>query len=193
MKKTLGGDRLGSGKKMEVDLHGYSRSTHDLGYIWRSTMAAGTLVPFISELALPGDTFDIDLDIDVKTHPTIGPLFGSYKVQLDIFQAPIRLYNAYLHNNQLGIGLNMSKIKLPVMRLEAKATPLNTTQNDISNSQINQSCILAYLGIRGVGLINEGDANQTRDFNAVPYLAYWEIYKNYYANKQETNGYNIRS
>ena len=59
MKKTLGGDRLGSGKKMTVDFHGYERSTHDLSYLWRSTMAAGTLVPFMSEIALPGDTFDI--------------------------------------------------------------------------------------------------------------------------------------
>ena len=41
--KTLGGDRLGSGKKQKISMHGYERSTHDLGYIWRSTMACGTL------------------------------------------------------------------------------------------------------------------------------------------------------
>ena len=82
MQKTLGGDRLGSGKKMQVDLHNYERSTHDLGYLWRSTMSAGTLVPFMSQVALPGDTFDINLNCDIKTHPTIGPLFGSYKVRV---------------------------------------------------------------------------------------------------------------
>ena len=57
-KVNLGGDRLVSGAKMDVTLHGYSRSTHDLSYIWRSTMAAGTLVPYETH-CLPSDTFDI--------------------------------------------------------------------------------------------------------------------------------------
>ena len=74
MKKTLGGARLGSGNKMQVNLHNYGRSTHDLSYLWRSTMAPGTLVPFIHEIALPGDTFDIHLNCDAKTHPTVGPI-----------------------------------------------------------------------------------------------------------------------
>lgn len=184
MEKTLGGDRLGSGKKQKVHLHGYGRSTHDLGYIWRSTMSAGTLVPFMSEVALPGDTFDIELDCDVKTHPTIGPLFGSYKVQLDLFAIPVRLYNNILHNNALNVGRRMKDVLLPQIRLEATALPDDT--EDYDNSQINPSSILAYLGIRGIGA-PETDGN-TRRFNAVPILAYWDIYKNYYANKQEEIG-----
>jgi len=184
MQKTLGGDRLGSGKKQKVELHNYERSTHDLGYLWRSTMSAGTLVPFLSEVALPGDTFDIKLDCDIKTHPTVGPLFGSYKVQLDIFLAPIRLYNSGLHNNMLGIGRKMSDIAFPVIPLEAPV--FNEDAPDIDNQQINPSCLLSYLGIRGIGRTT-GDP-QTRYFNAIPILAYWEIYKNYYANKQEEKG-----
>ena len=90
MKTTLGGDRLGSGGKQVYTDDTYHRSTHDMSYVWRSSMAAGTLVPFLSEVALPGDTFEIDLDIDVMTLPTIGPLFGSYKVQLDVFECPER-------------------------------------------------------------------------------------------------------
>ena len=99
MKVTLGGDRVGSGNKMKVDLHHYERSTHDLGYLWRNTQSPGTLVPFLKVLALPGDTFDIDLNIYTMTHPTVGQLFGSFKEQLDLFSIPIRLYNAKLHNN----------------------------------------------------------------------------------------------
>jgi hypothetical protein len=83
MKTTIGGDRLGSGNKQNVSLRNYERSTHDLGYTWRSSMAAGTLVPFMNYVALPGDSFDIDLDVDVLTLPTVGPLFGSFKVQLE--------------------------------------------------------------------------------------------------------------
>lgn len=184
MRKTLGGERLGAGKKMKVDLKTYDRSTHDLSYLWRSTMAPGTLVPFLVELGLPGDTFDIDLDCIVKTHPTIGPLFGSYKVQLDVLTADIRLYQGQLHNNKLKIGLKMSDIKLPQMTINAP-TPVFTKPLD--NQQINPSCIFSYLNIRGIGRI-EGATTSYRSFNAVPYLAYWDIYKNYYANKQEEYG-----
>ena len=89
MKVAIGGDRLGSGNKENVSMKNYERSTHDLSQVWRSSMAAGTLVPFMKELALPGDTFDIDLNAQVLTLPTIGPLFGNFKVQLDVFVVPI--------------------------------------------------------------------------------------------------------
>ena len=169
MEVTIGGQRLGSGNKNKVHLRNYERSTHDIGYVWRSTMAAGTLVPFMSEVALPGDTFDIDLNCDVLTHPTIGPLFGSYKVQLDIFQIPIRLYQGKLHMNMLGIGMEMNTIKLPQISIEAD--PIDIKQ-PIDNQQINPSCILSYLNIRGLG---SGTADTvageklTRNFNAIPY------------------------
>ena len=186
MQKTLGGDRLGSGNKNKVYMHNYERSTHDLSYIWKSTMAAGTLVPFMSEVALPGDTFDIVHDVDGLTHPTIGPLFGSYKIQLDVFQVPIRLYQGKLHMNMLGIGMDMSKVALPTMLV--RGAGLEKTKV-LDNQQINSSAILSYLGIRGVGYDNTNiDVVTQRYFNAVPYLGYWDIYKNYYANKQEEIG-----
>jgi hypothetical protein len=190
MEKTLGGDRLGSGKKMKVAMRNYERSTHDLGYIWRSTMAPGTLVPFMKKVALPGDTFDINLEADVKTHPTLGPLFGSFKLQLDVFMAPIRLYQAALHNNKLGIGLDMDKIKLPNIEIQTKPIDPNSNQA-IENQQISQSSLLAYLGIRGNGYNADPNSQAgatVRTYNGVPILAYWDIYKNYYANKQEGFG-----
>ena len=181
-KKTLGGDRLGSGKKMLVDLQGYDRSNQDLSFVMRTTASPGTLVPFLCKVALPGDTWDIDLAAEIMTLPTIGPLFGSFKVQLDVFEVPIRLYNSYLHNNKIGIGLSMDKVKLPQIELTA---PGATGQpDDLDNCQINPSCLLAYLGIRGVGY-NEVGTPATRQFNATAILAYWDIVKNYYANKQE--------
>lgn len=190
---TLGGDRLGSGKRQKVELKGYERSTQDLSYAMRTTMSAGTLVPFLCKVGLPGDTWDIDLQCDIKTLPTVGPLFGSYKVQLDIFQAPMRLYNAQLHNNKLGIGKDMSRVKFPVMTL--KVDPTLTWDNaNPDNAQVNPSCILSYLGIRGVGTNVGGDAGDgllERDFQAQPLLMYWDTVKNFYANKQEDDAYVI--
>ena len=189
MKTQLGGDRLGSGNKQEISMRNFERSSHDLGYVWRSSMSSGTLVPFLSEVALPGDSFDIELSADVKTLPTVGPLFGSYKVQMDVFQCPIRLYQGKLHMNMLNIGMDMSAIKLPQLQLSAKYDP---TEGD--NQQINSSCILSYLNIRGLGRPEDPEEPVVyRNFNALPFLSYWDVYKQYYANKQEERGYVIHN
>ena len=189
MKTTIGGDRLGSGNKQQVDLRTYSRSSHDQGFLFRTTMSPGTLVPIMTEVGLPGSTFDIDLRASVMTHPTVGPLFGSYKLQIDYFKVPVRLYQAQLHNNKVRVGLSMQDVKLPQLEIKA-SDPDFTLPLDIDNCQINPSCLLSYLDIRGVGFTDQQTANKdvVRQFNAIPYLGYWDIYKNYYANKQEETG-----
>ena len=188
MKKTIGGDRLGAGKKMKVDLHNYGRSTHNLARAWRSSMAPGTLVPFLVEPSLNGDTFDIDINTLVRTLPTNGPLFGSFKLQIDIFEAPIRLYQAMLHNNASKIGMDMSKVRMPVIEVTGRNLTDGLTE-DVNQKQISQSSLLAYLGMRGLGRDpNAENMTIQRRFNAVPYFMYWDIYKNYYANKQEEIG-----
>lgn len=185
--KTIGGNRLGSGNKMNVHLHGYGRSSHNLGRAWRSTMAPGTLVPFLVEPTLPGDTFEIDLTTLIRTMPTNGPVFGSFKLQMDVFTCPMRLYNAQLHNNALGIGLNMEKVIFP--KLEITGNNIRPEEGNLNEQQINPSSLLAYLGVRGLGKNSSiGSPMVGRNFNAMPLLAYWDIYKNYYANKQEEIG-----
>ena len=152
--KSIGKNTLGGGKKMDVKMRSYNRSTHDLSYAWRSTMNVGTLVPFMSQVALPGDTWEISLNEKVLTHPTVGPLFGTYKLQLDVFECPIRLYQAMLHNNALNVGLDMSKVKLP----KFQNLTMQTIDKPIMGnkfSQINPSCLLAYLGIRGYAHLDE--------------------------------------
>ena len=179
--KSIGKNTLGGGNSMKVDLKTYNRSTHNLSYAWRSSMGVGTLVPCMKLIGLPGDTFDIDIDTKVLTHPTIGPLFGSYKLQIDIFTAPIRLYNAMLHNNALNIGIDMSKVKLPKVQEDG----LKLTIEDSTHLTFSSSSILAYLGKRSGPITYNGIIIS----NATPWLAYLDIFKNYYANKQESNYY----
>jgi hypothetical protein len=90
--------------------------------------------------------------------------------------------------NLLNIGMKMSDIKLPVVNVGAVYDAIE------DDSQINPSSIMSYLGVRGVG---RNYPSQTMDiyrkFNAIPLLAYYDIFKNYYANKQETNAYVIHT
>ena len=192
--KNLGGDRLGSGAKNNISMHKYNRSTHDLSRAWRSSMTPGTLVPFLCEVALPGDNFDIQLESLVRTMPAVGPLFGSYKMQMDIFACPIRLYNGLLHNNMTKIGMNMSQVKLPKVNLTTRAINIERIATQINNSQTATDSLINYLGLRGLAdyhPFNSATETVTRKINAVPILAYYDIYKNYYANKQEEKGYII--
>jgi len=191
MQKTLGGDRLGSGKKQKIELHGYERSTQNLSTVWKNTQAPGTLVPFLKIIGLPGDTFDIDLNSDVRTHPTVGPLFASFKQQTDVFMCPIRLYHKYLHNNKLGVGMSMSNIKFPLLRITApEIDPSSTVPPEFQ--QVNQCSLLAYLGTRGIaGDMSSGNVSIL--INGIPFLSYWDIFKNYYANKQEEHAYVIHA
>lgn len=187
MKKTLGGDRLRSESKMEVYLPNFGRSSHNVGKIIRTSQACGTIVPYWCQIGLDGTTFYIDITTKVKTLPTTGPVFGSFKHQIDVFVIPIRLYVAALHNNALGVGLNMSKVLLPQFLVQTSNTSIY--EDDTNRGQVNPSSLLSYLGIKGFGY---SSVNQkVRRFPAMFNLAYWDIFKNYYANKQEENAYVI--
>lgn len=187
MKKTLGGDRLRSESKMEVYLPNFGRSSHNVGKIIRTSQACGTIVPYWCQIGLDGTTFYIDITTKVKTLPTTGPVFGSFKHQIDVFVIPIRLYIAALHNNALGVGLNMSKVLLPRFLVYSANTSIY--EDDTNRGQVNPSSLLSYLGIKGFG---HTKVNQyLRSFPAIFNLAYWDIFKNYYANKQEEYAYVI--
>lgn len=187
MKKTLGGDRIRSESKMEVYLPNFGRSSHNVGKIIRTSQACGTIVPYWCQIGMDGTTFYIDITTKVKTMPTTGPVFGSFKHQIDVFVIPIRLYIAALHNNALGVGLNMSKVLLPQFQVYSANTSIY--ENDTNRGQVNPSSLLSYLGIKGFG---RSEVNQyLRRFPAIFNLAYWDIFKNYYANKQEEKAYVI--
>lgn len=187
MKKTLGGDRIRSESKMEVYLPNFGRSSHNVGKIIRTSQACGTIVPYWCQIGMDGTTFYIDITTKVKTLPTTGPVFGSFKHQIDVFVIPIRLYIAALHNNALGVGLNMSKVLLP--QFQVYTANASIYENDTNRGQVNPSSLLSYLGIKGFG---RSKVNQyLRRFPAIFNLAYWDIFKNYYANKQEENAYVI--
>lgn len=196
MKKTLGGERLGAGKKMAVELENFGRSSNNLSKIVRTDQSFATIVPYYCEIGLTGDTFYInEIESIIRTLPTNGPIFGSAKFQVDVFCVPIRLYMSALHNNALGVGLKMANIKLPklwepVIR-DSIVGNAKTEEYLIKNANnYNPSSLPAYLGKRGLP-INTTNIDSQIKRQALFELAYWDIYKNYYANKQEEIGFVI--
>ena len=193
MKVSIGKNTLGGGKKMMTRLNNYNRSTHDLSNVCRTSAAVGTLIPTLYHLVLPGDTFPIETRCHTLTHPTIGPLFGSFKQQNDFFFCPIRLYNAMLHNNALNIGLNMKQVKFPIYPISYNLYTDKSKMegsNDSLLNEVNPSSLVAYTGVRALSTLSPYGSNM-KTFNCIKLMMYYDIFKNYYANKQEEDFYVI--
>lgn len=193
MKVSIGKNTLGGGKKMMTRLNNYNRSTHDLSSVCRTSAAVGTLIPTLYQLVLPGDTFPIQTRCHTLTHPTIGPLFGSFKQQNDFFFCPIRLYNAMLHNNALNIGLNMKQVKFPIFPISYELYTDKTKMegsNDSLLNEVNPSSLVAYTGVRALSTL-EPYGPKMKALNCTKIMMYFDIFKNYYANKQEKKFYVI--
>ena len=78
--------------------------------------------------------------------------------------------------------MNMSKIKLPRITLGINPHTWRHT---------SPSSLLNYLGWKGAR--NTDEKVGWEIINGVPYLAYYDIFKNYFANKQEKNFYIINN
>lgn len=183
--RTLGKNTLGDNDKMKVAMRDYDMSTHDISTIFRSSVGVGMLVPFCKILCQKGDIIDLNLINKTLSQPTLGPLFGSFKLQHFMFFGGFRLYNSWLHNNRTGIGMKMSDIKLPMMLAPTYGTTTDAKTN------ISTSALYKYLGwskSRRTG----ASATQGVYKNGVPLLLYLDIFKNFFANTQENKFYMLR-
>jgi hypothetical protein len=183
--RTLGKNTLGDNNKMKVAMREYDMSTHDISTIFRSSVGVGMLVPFCKILCQKGDIIDLNLINKTLSQPTLGPLFGSFKLQHFLFFGGFRLYNSWLHNNRTGIGMKMSDIKLPMMKANTKGTATD------AKTEISASALYKYLGWSSS---RRTGANATTGVlkNGVPLLLYLDIFKNFFANTQEDKFYMLK-
>ena len=183
--RTLGKNTLGDNNKMKVAMRDYDMSTHDISTIFRSSIGVGMLVPFCKIICQKGDIIDLNLINKTLSQPTLGPLFGSFKLQHFMFFGGFRLYNSWLHNNRTGIGMKMSDIKLPMMKANTSGTTTKAETN------ISASALYKYLGwskSRRTGT----NATEGVLKNGVPLLMYLDIFKNFFANTQEDKFYMLK-
>lgn len=183
--RTLGKNTLGDNNKMKVAMRDYDMSTHDISTIFRSSVGVGMLVPFCKILCQKGDIIDINLINKTLSQPTLGPLFGSFKLQHFMFFGGFRLYNSWLHNNRTGIGMKMSDIKLPMMVASTSGTATDAKTN------ISASALYKYLGWSNSRRTGKNATDGVLK-NGVPLLMYLDIFKNFFANTQEKNFYMLK-
>ncbi|UPW40937.1 major capsid protein [Sigmofec virus UA08Rod_6079] len=156
------------------------RSNVDLSFVNRFSAGPGMLIPVMVKEVFAGDNISCNLNSLIFTPPTKGLLFGSFKVQFDYFFAPFRLYNKVLHDDR--VTFDPSSVYFPVMQFSQLKS--HTGDDYISNG-CHPTSLGHYLGIPEFFSREEADAVVTRRFNAVPFFAYFDIFRGYYANVQE--------
>lgn len=171
----------------------------------RFTMAPGLLYPFYWKPVMSQDICRWSWSAIVKTFPTLAPVMGSFKLQIDDFFVPYRLYvPEFQRNSSLIQYLNASSVEsgfvdvpFPCFSFVSSSSvygtpfiPSTSTGSDVG-LPVAAGSVLNCLGFP-VGATPAASGSNVSQyslkgvrFNAMPFLAFWDIYRNYYVNRQE--------
>jgi hypothetical protein len=171
------------GQLREVLLSKPNYSNFDLSRTNHFSAAVGPIYPVAVEEVLPGDTHTIRLIGDVKTYPLLSPLLGSFKQQVCCFFIPTRLYTQAMDQNKL--MFEPKSILFPFFNLPQYSS--TTAWSDVLKSRVRPSTILDCLGVYAGS--SEGTSGQPTSLNATPLIGYYDIFRNYFCNTQESAFY----
>ena len=170
-------------------VNGYSR--YDLPESVAFTCTPGVLYPVRVDFINARDRVTIDQGIDVRSNPLAVPSFNPYTVRLHRFWVPLQLYHPELRTNSSAFDMNdLSLNWIPY------ALPTNHASLGVSTAFPNS--LLSWLYASGRDLrsstansasfmaVSLGSPVSSMDLwvNADPYVAYWDIVRNYYSFSQ---------
>lgn len=157
-------------------------SNVNLSRVIRTSMAPGLLYPLLTEKVFPGDNVNISVSSLVKTMPTFNALFGSAKLQVDGYFIPTRLYSRLLHDDRT--SFEPSSVLYP--RFQLRYDKDITPSSDIVPG-VHPSSLWHYLGVPQTFVDPDSVSTSVvpRNFNSIPFIGYWDIFRSYYANTQE--------
>lgn len=128
---------------------------------------------------VPSDVhFELDLFAAVSSNPTLAPLLGKVKFRVEAYFVEKAAYVSRLRNND----------KLPVDR----NVPFPTMSYDV-DAFSPRTGLLEYLQMYPAGWYArnfpfDGDpGSPVPNLNAIPFIMYYDIYRNYYINPQDDN------
>lgn len=168
------------------------RSNVNLSYIHRFDAAPGLLYPALVGDHYSGDEMSLNVSQLMKTLPLEGPLLGSFKVQLDLFECPYRYYNRILHDDMTGFDpgdVYFPRWYFDWSNFDAELLPSDPghTGHDEKLQTTSLHYFLGYpiYSANYYTLEAQAPGILARPYNATPLLSYWDIVRNFYANTQE--------
>lgn len=153
---------------------------HDRSHYLRTSMAPGLGYPIYCREALPGDQIQLEFKHLMNTQAILNPLYGSYRLQICVFFAGTSLYIPRLWRNGF-----MSAGARGILDVSYPTYALSATK---PITRVHESSLPAFLGLGvGYGRFSTTAPTKGSTINLIPYLMYYDIFRHYYANRQEDN------
>ena len=136
----------------------------------------GYLIPTLVQEVGANNYFKADASVVVSTNPMLTPLLGSLRVRMEIYYCEKAMYvNSLRNNNKLAVDRNIP-------------FPYFPTQAVGNKNYVAPGSLLEYLNMYPAHFTSE--AWRVEDpfpvLNAIPFLMYHDIFRNYYLNPQES-------
>lgn len=145
-------------------------SRFDLSHSVKSTVNMGVLAPMLTQEILPGDTWKAASQVFLRAMPLVSPVMHEVDVYMHHFYVPYRCVWNDWDDFLRGGDDNMTEIPKPVLRISALDW----------ETFFEEGCLADYFGIPP-SLPNYDDTEV--DINALPFMAYQQIYENYFADQ----------
>lgn len=177
-------------------VNGYSR--YDLPESVAFTCTPGILYPVRVDFVNARDRVTIDQGIDVRSNPLAVPSFNPYTVRLHRFWVPLQLYHPEMRTNSSSFDMNDLSLNFlfnatPGLGFYDAGSSQTAYPNSLMSWLYGASRDIAYSGssmtpanYSKVSLSGLSSVSPTTSIwvNADPYLAYWDIVRNYYSFSQ---------
>ena len=180
------------------------KSKYNLGTREVTTLLPGMIIPIYSRKMMPGDRFHFDVNALIKSIPLQSPLYSTFKLQTAIFFDSDSNYYGWMDNNRkMSTSEYLSRRRHTItpefekLRMESGENGYvldKDDANDIFTTGIFNNfrgSILDYMNIES-GLLVPYDQDDDSEPLIDPYefdagfvLTYLNIFRNYYASKQE--------
>lgn len=173
------------------------KSNVNLSHTSPTTLAPGNIVPVSFTRILAGDDLRFKPSVFVQAMPMNAPLVNGFKLCLEYFFIPDRLYNWDLLADNTGITSDPDSVELPQMTVQPTTSGwVNgvvsfslATQNDVKNAAtliaknvVSPGSLADYCGFP-VGILPTWESDRN-SFSALKMLGVLDIYYHYYVNQQ---------
>lgn len=157
-------------------------ANHNRSHYFRTSMSVGPLYPIRCIPVNPGDNLGQQFESLVNTQALLSPLYGSFKLKIMGFFAGTSLYIPKLwRNGSMQQTDGTLDANYPVFQFPSASSDWNPGLHAVSATSL-----LSYLGFNPGYFDVSAITASKRNWNLIPLLMYWDIFRHYFANRQET-------
>lgn len=180
-------------KLLEVNFPDPQHSNFNLGRKNVFSADVGYLYPCYVEEVLADSFKSLDLEALVQCNATVAPVLGSFTCKVEAYFVPIRIYHQHLINNDRAIDFtdDFDFHYFPWLDVSSQVglvhqRPVVGSAVQYSSLIVSSTSLLNYLGMFPTGWNASSWSAMAPavrpKINGYPFIGYFDIYRNYYAN-----------